>query len=97
MKFQPALIKLIQQAIEGAHDAGIFCGISGRIVENELNLPLLIGMGIDEFSMDSEKLSNARKRISELDKSDCKELAEGILELRTLEDIENKLKQFARN
>ena len=97
LKFQPALVKLIQQAIEGAHDAGIFCGICGEIVENELNLPLLIGMGIDELSMDAEKVLNTRKRISELDKSDCKELAEEILELRTLEDIENKLKQFARN
>ena len=96
-KFQPALIKLVQQAIEGAHDAGIFCGISGQVVENELYIPLLIGLGIDEFSMDYKNISKSRKIISELDKSDCKELVEEVLQLRTLEDIENKLKQFSRN
>ena len=40
-KFQPSVIKLVQQAIEGAHDAGIFCGICGEAVENELYIPLL--------------------------------------------------------
>ena len=42
-KLQPALIKLVQQAIEGAHDAGIYCGICGDAIENELYIPLLIG------------------------------------------------------
>ena len=56
----------------------------------------IVDMSIKEAIVSNWK-SNARKRISELDKSDCKELAEGILELRTLEDIENKLKRFARN
>lgn len=96
-KFQPALIKLVQQAIEGAHDAGIFCGICGEAVENELYMPVLIGLGIDELSMDPRNILNARKIINELDKSDCKELVEEVLQLRTIEDIENKLRQFARN
>ena len=93
-KFQPAIIKLVQQAIEGAHDAGIFCGICGEVVENELYLPLLIGVGIDQFSIESKNIEKAREAISKLDKYDCKELVEEILELRTLEEIENKLRNF---
>lgn len=93
-KFQPALIKLVQQAIEGAHDAGIYCGICGDAIENELYLPLLIGLGLDQFSLETKNIENARKVINELDKYDCKMLVEEISELRTLDDIEKKLKQF---
>lgn len=96
-KFQPAVIQLVQHAIEGAHDAGIFCGICGEVVENELYMPILMGLGLDEFSMDSNKILKARKLINELDKSDCKELVEEVLQLRTLEDIERKLKQLKKD
>lgn len=96
-RFQPVLIKLIRQAIEGAHDAGIFCGISGEIVENELYMPLLIGLGLDQFLIESTNIDKTRKLINELDKYDCKELVEEILQSRTIEDVENKLKQFRRN
>lgn len=95
--FQPTIIKLIQQTTEGAHDAGIFCGICGNATENELYIPLLIGLEIDEFSMDSQKITKARNIISELDKSDCKELVKDVIQLRTLEDIERKIKQFTQD
>lgn len=93
-KFQPAIVKLVQQAIEGAHDAGIYCGICGDAIENELYMPLLIGLGIDQFSLETKNIERTRERIHELNKSDCKELVEEILKLRTLDDIENKLKQI---
>lgn len=89
-----AIIKLIKETTEGAHDAGIFCGICGDIVEDELYIPLLIGLGIDEFSMDSKKITKVREVISKLDKYDCKELAEEVFALRSFEEIEKKLKQF---
>lgn len=91
-RLQPAIIKLIQQAIEGAHDAGIYCGICGEAIENELYIPLLIGLGLDQFSLETKNIEKTRKVISELDKYDCKEIVEDILQLRTLEEIENKLK-----
>lgn len=97
MEFQPSLIKLIQQAIQGAHDAGIYCGICGEMVENKLYMPLLIGLGLDQFSMNSSKILETRNAINQLDKSECKYLVEEILQLRKIEDIEYKLKQFAQN
>jgi len=93
-KFELAVIKLLKQAIEGAHDAGIFCGIYGEPIENDLYLPLLIGLGIDEFTMSAEEISNARRVINDLDKSDCKELVEELIQMRDIEEIEKKLKQI---
>ena len=96
-KFHPAVIRLIKQAIDGAHNAGIFCGMCGEAAGDELYIPLLIGLGLDEFSMNSNNILKARKRISELEKFDCKELAEEILGLTSAEDVENKLREFAEN
>ena len=91
---QQPIIKLIKLAIEGAHDAGIFCGISGQAIENELYIPLLIGLEIDQFSIEPKNISNIRMVINKLDKYDCKELGNEIIQLKTLEEIERKLKQF---
>ena len=96
-QFQLGIVRLIRLASKGAHDAGIFCGVCGDIAQNELYIPLLIGLGIDEFSIDIKNIESVRKLINRLDRSDCKELAEEILQMRTIEDIEIKLKQFARD
>ena len=96
-KFHPAVIKLIKQAIDGAHDAGIFCGMCGEAAGDELYIPLLIGLGLDEFSMNSNSILRARKRISELEKFDCKVLADEILNMSSAEEVEEKLKEFAKS
>lgn len=95
-KFHPAVIKLIKQAIDGAHDAGIFCGMCGEAAGDELYIPLLIGLGLDEFSMNSNSILKARKRISKLEKYDCKELADEVLRMSSAGDVEERLKEFAR-
>ena len=53
--------------------------------------------GLDEFSMNSNSILKARKRISELEKYDCKELAEEILGLTSAEEVEKKLREFIGN
>ena len=93
-KFHPAVIKLIKQAIDGAHDAGIFCGMCGEAASDELFVPLLIGLGLDEFSMNANNILKTRKRISELERFDCKELVKDILNMTSAEDVERKLKEF---
>ena len=95
-KFHPGVIKLIKQAIDGAHDAGIFCGMCGEAAGDELFIPLLIGLGLDEFSMNSNNILKSRKRISELEKYDCKELAEQVLKLNSAEEVERKLREFSK-
>lgn len=95
-KYHPAVIKLIKKSIDGAHNSGIFCGMCGEAAGDELYIPLLIGLGLDEFSMNSSSILKARKTISKLNKDKCKELAEEILKLSSAEDVENKLKEFIK-
>ena len=93
-KYHPAVIKLVKSAIDGAHKAGIFCGMCGEAASDKLLIPLLIGLGLDEFSMNSNKILQSRKTISKLNKKECEELASQILELASATEVEEKLKEF---
>ena len=96
-KFHPSVIKLIKMAIDGAHSANIICGMCGEAAGDLFYIPLLIGLGLDEFSMNSNSLLNARKRINNLDKSECVKLSEEILQMSSAEEVEERLKEFKEN
>lgn len=93
-KFHPAVIKLIKEAIDGAHDGGVFCGMCGEAAGDEFYIPLLIGLGLDEFSMNSNSILKARKIINNLEKTKCEDLANKILMLNSSEDVEKELHKF---
>lgn len=93
-KYHPAVIKLVKESIDGAHDAGIFCGMCGEAAGDELLIPLLLGLGLDEFSMNSNSILKARKIISNLEKSECEKLVTEILRLSSADEVEKELKKF---
>ena len=89
--FHPAVIRLIKSAINGAHKNHILCGMCGEAAGDPAFIPLLIGLGLDEFSMNANKILQARKLIRELNYQDCQELAEEVLTLSSVEEIKRKL------
>ena len=93
-KYHPGVIQLIKKAIDGAHNAGIFCGMCGEAAGDENYIPLLVGLGLDEFSMNSNSILKARKIISELKRPECEKLAEQLLSLPSAEEIESELRKF---
>ena len=96
-KYHPAVIKLIKKAIEGAHSANIICGMCGEAAGDPTLIPLLVGLGLDEFSMNSNNILRARKTINNLDKETCVKLSEEILQMASAEEVENRLKAFVNN
>ena len=93
-KNHPAIIRLIKQTIDAAHNNGIFCGMCGEAASNFQYIPLLIGMGLNEFSMNSSAILQAKKTITELNKKDCEKLVEEVLQLSSDKEVEEKLKEF---
>lgn len=93
-KNHPAVIKLIKQTIDAAHNNGIFCGMCGEAASNFQYIPLLIGMGLNEFSMNSSAVLQAKKTITGLSKSECEILVKEVLELNSDKAVEKKLKEF---
>ena len=89
--FNPAVIRLIKSAIDGAHKNGILCGMCGEAAGDVKFIPLLVGLGLDEFSMNANKILKARKLITDLSFEECKELANKVLKLESTEDVKRIL------
>lgn len=89
--FHPAVIRLIKSAIEGAHKNNILCGMCGEAAGDLAFIPLLVGLGLDEFSMNANKILQVRKLIKQLNLTDCQKLANETLKLSTTEEIKEYL------
>lgn len=96
-KFHPAVIRLIKMAIDGAHKAKIFCGMCGEAASDERFIPLLVGLGLDEFSMNPTKILNSRKMIRNLNHKECKKLVQEILKMSSVSEIKARLEEYKNN
>ena len=90
-KNHPAVIRLIKSAIDGAHNNGIWCGMCGEAASDEKFIPLLIGLGLDEFSVSSSEVLYSKQVISKLNQSDCAKLVQDVLKLNSSDEVEKRL------
>ncbi|WP_396349589.1 phosphoenolpyruvate--protein phosphotransferase [Clostridium tetani] len=70
--FNPAVLRLINNVIVNGHKEGKFVGMCGEMAGKKELIPLLLGMGLDEFSMSASSILKAKKLITELNYEDCK-------------------------
>ncbi len=94
--FHPAVIRLIKYVIDSAHNNGIICGMCGEAAGDSLYVPLLVGMGLDDFSMNANKILESRKLVRSLNYSECKALADEVLKMVHREEIKEKLNKFRK-
>ncbi len=75
----PAVLRLIKHAIEAAHVQGIRVGMCGELAGMPKAIPLLLGMGLDEFSMSASAIPQAKWIMRQVDMHSCEDLAEAAL------------------
>ena len=75
----PAVLRLIRNCVEAAHNNGIWCGICGEMAGEPLYAPLLVGMGLDELSVAAASLPRVKEVIRRLNLSEAKQLAGAAL------------------
>ena len=92
----PAILRLIKMTIDGAHKEGKWCGMCGEMAGDALAVPVLLGLGLDEFSMSATSVLEARKLIRELSKTDMEKLAEKALECATEEEVVSLVKNVVK-
>lgn len=85
--YNPAILRLIKNVIDAAHANGKWAGMCGEMAGDSTAIPLLLGLGLDEFSMSATSILPARSQISKLSASDMKDLASKALELGTAEEV----------
>lgn len=93
-KFHPAVIRLIKMAIDGAHKAKIFCGMCGEAASDERFIPILVGLGLDEFSMNPTKILNSRKLVRSLNHKECRKLAHEVLKMSSATEVRTRLEEY---
>ncbi|CCQ93544.1 PEP-protein phosphotransferase of PTS system (enzyme I) [[Clostridium] ultunense Esp] len=87
-QYHPAVLKLIKMTIENGHKAGIWVGMCGEAAGDEKLIPLLLAMGLDEFSMNPSSILKARYIINNISKKEIEPMLDEILSLPTAEDVE---------
>lgn len=90
-QYHPALLRLIKNIIKNAHEAGKWVGMCGEAAGDPKLIPVFIGMGLDEFSMNSPSILRSRYIIRNLNKKDMEQIAENTLKLETSVEVENYL------
>ncbi len=88
----PSLLRLIKMAIDGAHKEGKWCGMCGEMAGDPMAAPILLGLGLDEFSMSATSILNARKIVRSLSKADMEKLALEAVNKDTEEEVVELLK-----
>ncbi|WHH57707.1 phosphoenolpyruvate--protein phosphotransferase [Petroclostridium sp. X23] len=92
--FHPAVIRLIKSVIDAAHAKGKRAGMCGDMAGDPLAAPLLIAMGLDEWSMSATSMQKVKHGIAQITRDDCKKVLDSVLGLKTTEEIHEVLKQF---
>ena len=85
--YNPSILRLVKATIEGAHKEGKWAGMCGEMAGEPYAVPLLLGLGLDEFSMSATSILKARKMVTSLSKADCEKLAQEAVQLATAEEV----------
>ena len=90
--FNPSILRLVKNTIDAAHANGKWTGMCGEMAGEALAAPLLLGLGLDEFSMSATSILAQRKRIRSLSYKESKKLAEDCLNnAMTMEEVVAKV------
>lgn len=85
--YNPSILRLVKQVIEASHKEGKWTGMCGEMAGDETAIPLLLGLGLDEFSMSATSILKARGQINGLSKNEMTELANRAVDCATQEEV----------
>ncbi|EGT0450230.1 phosphoenolpyruvate-protein phosphotransferase PtsI [Serratia marcescens] len=90
----PSVLGLIKQVIDASHAEGKWTGMCGELAGDERATLLLLGMGLDEFSMSAISIPRIKKIIRNTNFEDVKALAAQALAQPTAQDLMNCVNKF---
>lgn len=96
--YNPSILTLIKHVIDSAHKEGKWAGMCGEMAGDQMAVPLLLGLGLDEFSMSASSVLKTRSLISKLDSKEMEKLADkAINECTTVEEVMALVTQVTEN
>jgi phosphoenolpyruvate-protein phosphotransferase len=91
--FQPAVLRLVRDVIAAAHAQGKWVGLCGELAGEPLALPILLGLGLDEFSMNPPAIPLAKQIIRDLTLDEAREVAQAALELDSPDGVKTLVRE----
>ncbi len=88
----PAVLRLIRQTIDAAHSKGKWVGMCGELAGMTKAIPILLGLGLDEFSMNARAIPEAKNLIGKLTDEQAREITTRALSFGTAAEIEHFMK-----
>jgi len=86
--YNPALLRLIKNVIDAAHKEGKIAAMCGEMAGDQVAVPLLMGMGLDEYSMSATSVLRVRSQMKHLDTTDWAQVVdEAITTCQTNEEV----------
>lgn len=86
--YNPSILTLIKHVIDSAHAEGKWAGMCGEMAGDQMAVPLLVGLGLDEFSMSASSILKTRSLMKKLDSNEMKALADkAVNECSTVDEV----------
>lgn len=90
--FHPAVLRLVRDVVRVAHEKGKWVGVCGELAGEPLAIPVLIGLGVDELSMNPPAIPIAKQIVRNLNLAEAEQIAQITLEMENPEQVRNWLK-----
>ena len=91
--YHPAILRFIKMVIDAAHTEGKWVGLCGEMAGDEIAIPLLLGMGLDKFSMSATSILKVRSQLLQLSKKEMESLVARTLQMGTSKDVIEAIKE----
>ena len=83
----PGVLRLIKHVIDASHEQGKFTGMCGELASDPVATMILLGLGLDEFSMTASSIPLIKNILRSVSKAECEEVANKALTIDTAEEI----------
>ena len=91
--YHPAILRFIKMVIDAAHTEGKWVGLCGEMAGDEIAIPLLLGMGLDKFSMSATSILKVRSQLLQLSKKEMESLVARTLQMGTSKEVIEAIKE----
>ncbi|PKO04411.1 MAG: phosphoenolpyruvate--protein phosphotransferase [Chloroflexi bacterium HGW-Chloroflexi-3] len=93
----PAVLRQIQRTVSEAHKHGKWVGICGELGADPTAIPVLVGLGVDELSVNIPAIPLVKDQIRKLNFDACQQLADQVLECRTAKEVRARVHEWQQN
>jgi multiphosphoryl transfer protein len=90
----PAVLRMIQQTVQAAQKAGIWVGLCGELAANPLAVPILLGLGLDEVSLNPQAIPGFKQAIAQLTMAEAEAIAAEALQQDSADKVRTLVRQM---